>query len=486
MNSLALLQGLSNPAPIHILYAVACTSGPILSEYEQKQYFAGCTLIGPENRILGPRGIFYKPDAFNSTFGGKLFINSPDGKTTNKAWEAATNNPMGTILKVDGIRFLPMQPPGELTADGIGRTYLNTYVPEYIETTSGADVSPFLRHLELLLPIEKDREILLRYMAHCVKYPGHKIGWAPLIQSTEGAGKNVFKEIMQHAIGRQYFYQPNAKKFAESGNRFNGWMENKLFILVDEIKVDERRDMVEKLKDWITESELEVEGKGIDQKMKDTPFNWLFFSNHKNAIPISKNGRRYAIFYSSIQSDHDLCARGMDKRYFDNLYNWLGGERNGNHRTGIMAVAGWLLEYPLSRGNIESRAPATSSHEEALIESRGWLETLIMDAVADELDGFKRGWISTAALGRVLRDNVRAASTQTIGTALKSLGYTRIGQTSPHYRDDPHNPNKRTVLWNLSPNASKGDYGTAQGYGEKAQILGQTESQMPGLLTPRH
>ncbi|MFD2854454.1 primase-helicase family protein [Seohaeicola zhoushanensis] len=186
-----------------------------------------------------------------------------------------------------------------------------------------------------MFPDANDRRILIEYLAHNVKYPGHKVPWAPLIQGAEGIGKNAIKKLMRHAIGKMYFYEPKAKQLNNSGSKFNGWMENKLFFMVDEIKTDENRDLVEVLKPFITEIEMEIEGKGSNQRMGDTPGNWLFFSNHKDAIPITKNGRRYCILYSPLQTVEDIAAAGMGQRYFDDLYSWLGDEANG----GILPVS---------------------------------------------------------------------------------------------------------------------------------------------------
>src|SRR3546814_2296129 len=77
------------------------------------------------------------------------------------------------------------------------------------------DVSPFLRHVAALIPNPNDQRILIEYMAHNAQYPGYKIPWAPLIQSTEGAGKNIIKYAMTHVIGDNYTYPANSKELAD-------------------------------------------------------------------------------------------------------------------------------------------------------------------------------------------------------------------------------------------------------------------------------
>lgn len=430
-------------------------TGELLTAMEQRDYFDGCVLIGPKNRIMNKHGTMYDTGSFNSTFGGKKFIIDEHAKMTDEAWKAATRSTLWTIPKVDGTRFLPREQPGKITTDNAGQTAVNTYFPVSIPHKQG-DVTPFLNHLALILPVENDREILLDYLAHNVKYPGFKIYWSPLLQSAEGVGKNVFKDILRYAIDRRYFYQPKAKQLNESGAKFNGWMEGKLFFLVDEIRTDEKRDMVETLKPFITETELEIEGKGSNQVMGDTPGNWMFFSNHKDAIPISKNGRRWAIFYSALQTTDDLLNRGMNDAYFNTLYNWLGGEENGGHRTGLQYVTNYLMNRPVTCKGLSVRAPRTSSFDEALVESRGWLEQMIMEAVESGVHGFRAGWVSTKALNNHLADNRKNAAGKTVAKALTDLGYFKIGRSKAIGED------RDSYLWHKNPNENIMQYFPSQ------------------------
>ena len=299
-------------------------------------------------------------------------------------------------------------------------------------------------------------------MAHNAQYPGNKIPWAPLIQSTEGAGKNALKYVMAHVMGNNYLYTPNAKELNDSGSKFNGWMERKTFFVVDEIKTDEKRELVDTLKPMITEKYLEIQSKGKDQKLADNVANWMFFSNHKDAIPINDNSRRFAILYCAIQSHADLISNGMNQAYFTSLYGWLG---EGTHKFGLKIVANYLLNYPIEKGAIPMRAPFTTSKAEALVESRGWLEAMIAEAIDAQLPGFKGGWISTAAVTRILRENERKAEAKTISKSIEALGYHRIRQTNtPYFSDDPKNPAKRGVIWCIDPHGNIQNYPIAQGY----------------------
>jgi hypothetical protein len=429
----------------------------ILTAEQCAEYFKGCFFVERFGTILAPSKRHLNQTQFNGRYGGKIFVIDSMGKTTKSAWEAALSSTLWRIPKVDHIRFLPHRAPFDLISDELGRKGVNTYTPAIIERRQG-DVTPFLRHMELIMPDAGDRKIYLDYLAHNARFPGHKIPWAPLIQSEEGAGKGVIKTILTHVMGSTYVHAPNAKELVESGSKFNAWMRGKLFIIVDEIKVDERRDMIEVLKPMISEKEIEIQGKGVDQDKEDNYSNWAFFSNYKDAIPIRQNGRRFAVFYSSIQSANDLLVRGMDGAYFNNLYSWL------DYGGGKEIVADWLLNYPIERGAIPMRAPDTTSTAEALEQSRGTLEQLLVDLVSDAKPGFIGGWASSLAFANAARTHgINIKSTHTIARVFEAAGYRKIGRAHREYFQE--GPGHRTTLYSLFEKADPTLYGLMQGYG---------------------
>lgn len=430
--------------------------GELLNHIEQEQYFAGCFLIENTGEILTPSGRYMNATKFNAAYGGKKFIIDSTGKVTNEPWQAATRSTLWTVPKVDHIRFLPSRAPGEIVENDLGRRGINVYRPATIRTREG-DPSPFLRHIEAILPDANDRKILLDYIAHNVRFPGYKIPWSPVIQSTEGVGKGVLKLVLEYAIGESYTYFPNAKEMVESGSKFNAWMRHKLFILADEIKVDERRDMIEVLKPMISEERIEVQGKGKDQDKEDNFANWAFFTNYKDAIPINKNGRRFAIFFSPLQSVDDLNRLGMDQAYFDGLYGWL------KYGGGFEIVAHYLKNYPIEFASIPMRAPTTTSTVEAIKQSRGPIEQLIFDSIEDQQPGFRGGWVSIAAVvNRMRQTGVRAANPKTIAAILEALQFFPIGRSlRPYFAEDANN---RSMLYNIDRSANVADFGRWQGY----------------------
>lgn len=438
---------------------VRASTGPFLTPQEQVDYFAGCVLIESMGRILTPAGRFMDTTKFNASYGGKQFVLDGLGqKMSDEPWKAATRGQVFNVPKVDHIRFLPYEAPGAIITDELGRGGVNSWRKPNISMTAG-DVSPFLRHMALILPEERDVRILLNFFAHCVQRPGRKVFWAPLIQSSEGAGKGIVKLVMTHALGGVYVHAVKSDQLVESGGKFTGWMRSKLMIIADEIRVDEKRDMIEVLKPMITEDRIEIQSKGVDQEMEDNVANWVMFTNYKDAIPIRNGDRRYAIFYSTVQGLDDLHRLGMTGDYFPNLYAWL---RTGG---GKEAVASYLMNYPIEPDfdpmGLAHRAPITSSTSEAIIASRGRLEQLIIDAVEEGKPGFKNGWLSSVQVSRIIKEDGIRIGPQALKRVFEGLGYFNIGRSSRAFMQEG---GVQPYLHNLDKNAPNGNYGADQGY----------------------
>lgn len=433
--------------------------GPMLDPFEQAVYFQGCYWVTSVGRILGPNGRLMDASKFNGAYGGKRFkLDNEGAKVTDEPWKAATRGIAWHADKVDHMRFLPELPYGHKLIDEFGSVGVNTYRKPLYAGVPG-DCSPFMDHLARLLPIQTDRDILLAFMAQCVQRPGVKVKWSVVVQSGEGIGKTLFQYIMQTALGMSYVHTPAAKELTDGGGKFNGWMRNKLMIIINEVKSDEKRELVEVMKPWITDKRIEMQNKGQDQDMADNPTNWLMFTNHKDAIPVTANGRRYAIMYSALQTKEDKIKLGMNGRYMSSLYKWA-------ESGGVSHVVDYLMHYPIPieyDAEIECvDAPNTSSMAEAVEISRGWMEQALLDAINGNRQGFRNGWISSGMAMKMFTEQHARPSPRALSVAIQSLGYNKIGQSTKLYPSEMLS--YQATLYSNIDGAVAGDYGHAQGY----------------------
>lgn len=427
----------------------------VLTAQQEARLVEGSTFVSPEQQLELWRGHVYVRDqnsifvphaggeimnsaAFNAAYGGYTFITARDnGAKEREAFKAFTQSQAVRQLQAASTCFRPTLPPGALVHED-GRDLVNIYMPVATPRLVG-DATPFWQHLQNLLPVQRDRDILMAYLAACVQYKGVKFQWAPLVQGAEGNGKTFFTRCVAFAIGRKYTHWPKASKLAA---QFNGWMYGKLFYGVEDIYTPRSKaEVIEELKPMITGDQLEIEGKGADQITRDICGNFLFNSNHKDAVKKSAGDRRFCVMYTAQQTDADILAYGMTVQYMARLYRWCKGEgefaqygANYGYRIVNELLSTWPIPPAFNPAGECQRAPVTSSTAEVLVHSLGPIEAEITEAISEGRPGFAGGFISSIFLKRMFEEMRIPVSPTRRNLILSGMGY------EPH----PRLPNGRT------------------------------------------
>lgn len=383
---------------------IRVTDRTLLQPEEQVTFFAGCCYVTDEHKIMVPDGSLLDTSRFNARYGGRSFVmDAQNVRISRKAFEAFTESQVYRFPRADTTCFRPLRRPGEIVTEG-GRTMVNTWVPINVPRVRG-DATRFLQHVAKMLPDQRDQLILLGYMATVVQHQGHKLQWAPLIQGTTGNGKGILSLVVRKAIGRTYCHTPRASNL---GNDFNAWLAGKTFYSVDEIYIEESRtDLLETLKPMITEADSqEVTKKGVDSITKEICGNFLFMTNHRNAMRLNRHDRRIAPFFTAQQEPEDLTRDGLTEDYFRDYVDWLEG-RNAyaGQAPGYHIVADWLWTWEIPAefdARKDVRAPKTTSTPAAINEGRGRVEQEIVEAIELGEIGFKGGWVSSKFLKQLI------------------------------------------------------------------------------------
>ena len=394
---------------------------------EQREFFAGCVYIIAQNKVWSPSvKMLLDKSRFEIIYGGHEFTLTNENKSTKSAWEAFTLNQRNQPATAIDTCFKPYLPAGALTNDG----YFNIYCPEHTERTPG-DAGKFLAHLSKLFPVGDDLAIMTSYMARILRSPGFKSQWWPVVQGCQGNGKTLLNLVLSYCFGAKYSHQARASALAKTGMQFNSWVMGKLYLGVEEIEVSDKRHFLEDFKDIVTNTTAAIEAKGQDQRTGDNYLNGLMLTNHRGAVPITLEDRRYAIFFTPQQHKADLERDGMGGTYFPDLYDWLYG-RNAYESLGLdyglRVVNHWLheeaaIDVRYDPAGACQRAPETSATLDAVVESRGVLEQEIMERAKRGDLGFSGGWVSGVSLEAVLdHQRVRMAYTKR-AQLMTSLGY---------------------------------------------------------------
>ena len=413
------------PAPAHVERRALPPPGSYITASEQPGFFDGCVYIEDMNQMLMPDGSLLDKQQFNVHFGGFEFQTRADGsKPTTNAWDCFVDSFLVRQPRAHGVCFNPTKDARAVEIRA-GKTFINSWIPVHIPMEKG-DVTPFLNHLKLLLPLGDDATILLSYMAAVMQYKGRKFQWAPFIQGVEGNGKSLISEVLEYCVGESYAHWPRADKIDK---QFNAAFYGKLIVCVEDVKINENRASVwETIKPMITGTRLEFEPKGVDSKVsRDFCANFVLNSNHASGLRKTKNDRRICPFFCAQQHVTDLARSGLTEEYFDKyLRPWLFPHLGGK---GMAYLAHFLMHYKIpdqwNPAGACIRAPRTSSTEAALKAGLGTIEQEVAEAISEGRPGFRGGWISSMAFDNLLHElgKARVLPRNARRELLENMGY---------------------------------------------------------------
>ncbi|OJV02321.1 MAG: hypothetical protein BGO16_01860 [Nitrobacter sp. 62-23] len=153
-------------------------------------------------------------------------------------------------------------------------------------------------HLAYLLPIESERDLFERWLAHILQHPGEKVetAWC-FVANMTGIGRNWLGGVLSRVL-RGYVLN-NAILDVVLDGKFNGRMSRKLLMIVDEAKAGMRGPntwaLSEKLKTMVNPDFREINEKHGLEWVEHNAMRWLVFSNNWDALPIEHDDRRWNI-----------------------------------------------------------------------------------------------------------------------------------------------------------------------------------------------
>lgn len=180
------------------------------------------------------------------------------------------------------------------------------------------DISIWERHIMVLTGHNvKGYEYVYNYIAHMAQKPGELPRTALAFNSdAQGVGKNMFFEAIGNMIlGKQYMLL--ADDMEQVLGRFNQ-SQNKLLIIMDEVKASDAYSNSDKIKSRITSETIIWESKGINSVTMRNFARYILFANGLN-IKIEFFDRRLSVF------DCDNTYAN-DPAYLDPLRAFLNDE----------------------------------------------------------------------------------------------------------------------------------------------------------------
>ena len=314
-------------------------------------------------------------------------------------------------MQMQTVTWRPGYP--EHTMSPEGKTALNTFrvrkLPEFI--FSQLHVDRFLGHVKLLFG---DRtEDFLNWFAHIEQFPGDLPHTAWLhVASHLGLGRNWLAGVAVRLWPGEVASNYDLANNLDGG--FNGQLSHKRLIIVDEIRASggAGHKLEQRLKSIITEEQRHINPKYGHQSVEYNCARWLLLSNHRSAIPMQENDRRYEVAITDTLPE--------DAWYYTDLYTSLGDQDF------ILSVLTYLRSRDISAFNPGARAKLTSAKRQAVRASGTDFKLTIADGLAAYEFPMVTGELIRAMAG--MSEDEFAKGGSQLGHVMEDLGWIKIAK----------------------------------------------------------
>lgn len=138
-------------------------------------------------------------------------------------------------------------------------------------------------------------EHFMNWLAYIFQFR-KKATTAWIVHGRTGTGKGaLYNLVLRPLFGNDFCQTINYKTVMRD---FNGQLERALIVWVDEADagaVDNDRELMMKIKTWVTEPEIEINRKGVNAYKADNYSNFILSSNMRTPAVITKDDRRFNI-----------------------------------------------------------------------------------------------------------------------------------------------------------------------------------------------
>lgn len=189
---------------------------------------------------------------------------------------------------------------------------------DLLDQTVIDDVAFLADHLGQISENDDHRRWFENLFAHLFQFPMTRPRVCSVFQSDQqGTGKGLEYQLLRKMIGSDYCFM-TANSANDVLGTFNGGIENKLLILLDEARIfkDEQMQM---FKSHITEPTFSCRKMRTDAYETETFSRFLVFTNRPNAMPLEENERRFHISSSS--------RNPPSTEYINRLIKCIGDDR---------------------------------------------------------------------------------------------------------------------------------------------------------------
>lgn len=339
---------------------------------------------------------------------GAMYYPACHGDMPNSHWKPS--------LEVEGEEFFEFQ----------GHTYLNTFRPSTIpavpekQTKAGRMAAEIIvNYFRVQFPDELEFTRVMDWLVWVINNPTKRIHYALLILGGQGSGKSIIKKFMTYMLGAENVGTVSNQIIHKS---FSGWQAGSILKVIEEISVSGHRyDVMNVLKEPITNETLYIERKHRDGVEEINTASWMAYTNDIAALPVTKNDRRWLIACSQFTTKEAIAEYLLDNPDYFQEFELAFTRHAGQIR---LFFQNWQFADDFDpRGH----APVTTSHDAMMITSYDDFTDAVLNAVdSGDCVGMTPELIHSYGVSvHIPRDTM--PSMRHIASRLADMGYHRLG-----------------------------------------------------------
>lgn len=218
--------------------------------------------------------------------------------------------------KYKGISWCP-----KITNDKDYYNSFSGFKSEEVEEIDMELVNPFIDHWKLLCNGEKEvLDYVLKFLSHMIQKPEELPQVALLFQGLQGTGKDIATTQLGNMIGQSLVKKE--EKCENIFGTFNGCIENRLVLQINEISGANGFKHKESFKDLITAEKLNIRKMRTDVFETPNYLRCFLFSNNLTPIQITQDDRRYIVIKT---------GNPKPKKYYKDLVKHYNNKNVNNH-----------------------------------------------------------------------------------------------------------------------------------------------------------
>lgn len=281
--------------------------------------------------------------------------------------------------------------------------------PNLPSSVTDEDARKWLDHVAFVIPDERERGLVLDWLAWVIQKPAEKPNWCVVIGSTaEGIGKDLMMRPVRLALGDANVREIGPEDLVSD---YTDYLVNTRLVIVEEMQLTERKAMQNKLKPLIAAppETLRIREKYVPHYSIPNIIALAMFTNMDNALALSRLDRRNFVVWN------DGPPRTAD--YYKELVAW--------YESGGTAIAArWLQLRDVSHFDAKGTAPMTAAKQAMRRASLPEADALIADAIQHRDPPFHRRFVPLAEVVKFLNaDNDGArVKANAVGRKLRAAG----------------------------------------------------------------